>query len=279
MWVVSVLFMVVFIGLMWCAVKFGQPVHAFRRMVIFNLIFIALLLLFQHPIKRLILNNFEQQVKEVVSGNEFIIKGGFKGHRMVLASTELPPENERQNEAKAELERRLADKKVSLELTSPDATGPVYSVIAKVEDLSINDHMVGAGLLVGPQTAEVVPAESPKEETAAAPKEEPTSEVASGRAEDPPQTSKDQRIPTKYRFVIWGFLGILGSTGLAMLMVGNRAGWVAFLGVFGGAVWSIESSWREDVSIWPPIVGLALVFLLAGNFAKTLRQHSELQER
>ena len=256
-------------------VLFGDRQYAAMRLVL-AVVAPAALYMARMPIAQWVFDG-EYVVDEINSGNVFTVRiATGNPQQFELAGTEVPEDSERQQQAAAALTEQIGGRDVSLEIEDVRFGGPLPAIVRR-GSVNINELMVAGGFLAGTAdpvapTDSVTPAAS-ESKPQDAPLQNTTSPEAASQELAPVPEELDQAeewSPWK-RYLLWVFLGLLGSTGFGMILAGNPQGWLAFLGVLAGACWSIYSSWSGGTSVWPPVVGLVIVFVFAGNFAKIER--------
>ncbi len=251
-----------------------SPIRAPYRQIIEIVIVMAVILFLREPIEFWILERAKISASEVISGNEFSVQGSFfPKHHLVLAGTALPSEAQDIERAREALELFLSDRSLDIIILAKDGrTAQPWPVLVSIDSISLNQKMINEGFLLAAASAT-----NPKS-AVMAPTFRSTGENLKGISinKDAEIDMKEQKgwSSTK-RYLLWIILGFFGSTALGMIFAGNSSGCYVLWAILFGASWSIISSLSKDISIWPPIIGLLIVFLFSGFGAKAQRIRRE----
>jgi hypothetical protein len=215
----------------------------------------------------------ESAVSTVDTGNQFTVRASaFLSRTVVLADTALPAGPAGQRRAKAALEELIAGRRVGLALVSPDSgEREPWRVRGRLGQLDLNRLMVERGHLAGTGPLANVRV------TAATPPPQPVGQTQA------PQPLPDEKTPAAgmsltLRYVIWAIVGIVGATSLGMTLNRKRAGVLILLGCVGSAIYFVIEASKRGTSVLPPVVGMGLMFLLGGPFAKSQRERENSQQ-
>ncbi len=251
-----------------------SPIRTPYRQIIEIVIAMVVIFFLRGPIEFWILERAKISASEVISGNVFSVRGSiFSKRHLVLAGTALPSEAQNRKRAKEALELYLSDRNLDIIILAEDGrTAQPWPVLVSIDSISLNQKMINEGFLLA-----AVSATNPESAVMA-----PTFRSTGENFNSTPSYKnaeiymKEQKgLSSTKRYLLWISLGFFGSIGLGVIFAGNPRGCFVFVAIAAGASWSIASSLIKDISIWPPIIGLLIVFLFSGSVAKNERIRKE----
>lgn len=200
---------------------------------------------------------------QVVSGNEFTIRGAFwKEQHLVIANTWLPEDPGRQVAAKEELRRLIDGKRLSLKFydrKDMKGKGP-WRVYVKASSLDVGQSLVTRGFLM---KGNAVPLSvKPKEGTP----EQITPTIV--RKWTLPGVAYLMKLSPAKQIMVWTVLGILAASAFGSCLTGNFKTVLVLL-IIGSLNAGVI---LQKGASWTPFLTPAVVLLLSGAFARAQRQ-------